>query len=70
MATKLLLPTSKHLPFLLLQFTYEGLPYLSKAEEEVVERHVKEDTLFLNLSQALEIAEEKELQLYCSEVAK
>ncbi|KAL0894106.1 hypothetical protein ABMA27_014150 [Loxostege sticticalis] len=52
------------------KFTYEGLPYLSKAEEDVIQQHLNKNTLFQNLSHSLEMEEEKLLQSYCSEVSK
>lgn len=52
------------------KFTYEGLPYLSKAEEMSIRQQLKDKILFNNLTRALELDEEKEVQQYCSEVAK
>ncbi|XP_059057054.1 pre-piRNA 3'-exonuclease trimmer-like isoform X2 [Achroia grisella] len=52
------------------KFIYEGLPYLSKAEEEHIRQQLTDGTLFSNLSRMIDIGEEKEVQQYCSEVAK
>ncbi|XP_049867483.1 pre-piRNA 3'-exonuclease trimmer-like [Pectinophora gossypiella] len=50
------------------KFTYEGLPYLSKAEEAKVRKMLKEGSNYL--LRTLEMTDEKLLQQYCSEVAK
>ncbi|KAM3963083.1 pre-piRNA 3'-exonuclease trimmer [Aphomia sociella] len=52
------------------KFIYEGISYLSKDEENCFRKQIKDKTLFNNLSRMLEIEEEKEVQLYCSDVAK
>ncbi|XP_045491680.1 pre-piRNA 3'-exonuclease trimmer-like [Colias croceus] len=52
------------------KFTYEGLPYLSKAEEEKIRQQLKEQQLFTNLARSLEMDDERQLQQYCSEVSK
>ncbi|XP_075969833.1 pre-piRNA 3'-exonuclease trimmer-like isoform X2 [Anticarsia gemmatalis] len=52
------------------KFTYEGLPYLSKAEEECVRRQLKDKTLFNNLSRMTDMHDEKQVQEYCSRVSK
>lgn len=52
------------------QFTYEGLPYLSKAEENIIKQQLKDKTLLDNLMTSMELADEKKLQEYCSEVSK
>ncbi|CAH0721851.1 unnamed protein product, partial [Brenthis ino] len=52
------------------KFTYEGLPYLSKAEENHIRQQLKNKTLFDNLINTMEMAGEKKLQEYCSKVSK
>ncbi|XP_052737403.1 pre-piRNA 3'-exonuclease trimmer [Bicyclus anynana] len=52
------------------KFTYDGLPYLSKAEEAYLQQQLKHKTLLGNLIQKLTIEDERELQKYCSEVSK
>ncbi|KAJ0180678.1 hypothetical protein K1T71_004082 [Dendrolimus kikuchii] len=52
------------------KFTYEGIPYLSKAEEKEIRQQIKDKALFNNLSRSLELYEEKLLQKHCSEVSK
>ncbi|XP_072943577.1 pre-piRNA 3'-exonuclease trimmer-like isoform X2 [Epargyreus clarus] len=52
------------------KFTYEGLPYLSKAEEANVHQQLKDKSLFNELNTTLEIDDEKQIQNYCSEVSK
>lgn len=52
------------------KFIYEGLSYLSQAEEAKLRQHIKDKTLVKKLISSLEIIEEKELQNYCSQIAK
>ncbi|CAG9783910.1 unnamed protein product [Diatraea saccharalis] len=52
------------------KFTYEGLPYLSKTEDAKIRQHLKDNTLFQNLTHTLDIDDEKLLQTYCSDVSK
>ncbi|CAH4037251.1 pre-piRNA 3'-exonuclease trimmer-like [Pieris brassicae] len=52
------------------KFTYNGLPYLSKAEEAMVRQELKDKNLFNNLTRSLVMDEERKLQYYCSEVSK
>ncbi|RVE48606.1 hypothetical protein evm_006795 [Chilo suppressalis] len=52
------------------KFTYEGLPYLSKEEDALIQQHLKNNKLIENLSRTMEMDEEKQLQTYCSEVSK
>ncbi|KAJ2952915.1 hypothetical protein O0L34_g7283 [Tuta absoluta] len=52
------------------KFTYEGLRYLSKAEEIKVREQLKDHSMFNNLSRTLEMADEKIIQHHCSEVSK
>ncbi|KAF9421898.1 hypothetical protein HW555_002338 [Spodoptera exigua] len=52
------------------KFIYGGVPYLSKVEEAVVRKNLKEDILFNQLTRTLQMEDEKQLQHYCSEVSK
>ncbi|XP_050670374.1 pre-piRNA 3'-exonuclease trimmer-like [Leptidea sinapis] len=52
------------------KFTYDGLPYLSKAEEENVKLQLMEKQLFNHLNSSLEMSGERILQHHCSEVSK
>ncbi|KAJ8722536.1 hypothetical protein PYW07_003716 [Mythimna separata] len=52
------------------KFTYEGLPYLSKAEEAIVRQNIKERALFNDLTRMLDMDEERLLQSYYSQVSK
>ncbi|XP_068629732.1 pre-piRNA 3'-exonuclease trimmer-like [Battus philenor] len=52
------------------KFTYEGIPYLSKLEEDEVHQQIKNNNLARYLNSNLEIKEDNQLQHYCSEVSK
>ncbi|CAB3228579.1 unnamed protein product [Arctia plantaginis] len=52
------------------KFLYEGLPFLSKAEEAKVRQDLKDKTMPQKLTQSLDISEERLLQGYCSQVSK
>ncbi|XP_053625964.2 pre-piRNA 3'-exonuclease trimmer-like isoform X2 [Plodia interpunctella] len=52
------------------KFLYEGIPYLSKVEENRIQQQIKDKTLFANLIQDLEMTDEKIIQNYCSDVSK
>ncbi|GBP24982.1 Pre-piRNA 3'-exonuclease trimmer [Eumeta japonica] len=51
-------------------FTYEGLPYLSKEEEKIILKHLKDNRFFTDISRNLELDDEKFVQHQCSEVSK
>ncbi|CAH2241184.1 jg3250 [Pararge aegeria aegeria] len=51
------------------KFIYDGLPFLSKAEEAHIKQQLKDETLLDNLVHGFTIQDEKELQKYCSEVS-
>lgn len=52
------------------KFIYGGVPYLSKAEEAVVRKNLKDNVLFNQLTRTLQMDDEKLLQDYCSRVSK
>ncbi|XP_037973775.2 pre-piRNA 3'-exonuclease trimmer [Plutella xylostella] len=51
------------------KFTYQGLPYLSKAEEHRVREKMKTNSLVNCLTQALDMDDERILKKHCSEVS-
>ncbi|KPJ06242.1 Poly(A)-specific ribonuclease PARN-like domain-containing protein 1 [Papilio machaon] len=52
------------------KFIYEGIPYLSKVEEDEIVQQIKNNNLTSYLTSALEIEEEKELQYYSNKVSE
>ncbi|KAG6448356.1 hypothetical protein O3G_MSEX005463 [Manduca sexta] len=52
------------------KFIYEGLPFLSKAELAKVQQDMKNKTFLSKAISSLDMADEKLLQQYCSEVSK
>lgn len=52
------------------KFTYDGIPYLSKAEEAQVRKHLADNMMFKNLTRMLEMEDEKLLQSHCSNISK
>ncbi|XP_045445397.1 pre-piRNA 3'-exonuclease trimmer-like [Melitaea cinxia] len=52
------------------KFIYEGIPYLSRHEENTIRQQIQNKTLNSNLIQKMELQDEKQLQKYCSEVSR
>ncbi|XP_013145975.1 PREDICTED: poly(A)-specific ribonuclease PARN-like domain-containing protein 1 [Papilio polytes] len=52
------------------KFIYEGIPYLSKVEEDEILEQIKNNNLASYLTSALQIEEEKEIQYYGNKVSE
>lgn len=52
------------------QVAYEGVPFLSRAQEDQIRKELGDNTMLNNVERSLSYREEEELQNCCSRVAQ